>query len=363
MATLESAILKATGKQIILSEGNLKNLANIYSDIGWKYETNGGGMYPFAFGYLTSWAGPVLAELDPTDDWDVIAPIINSAVHVQNILFLQRTSFTDNNAIKKAIMDYGAVCSEIYWSSSYLNGNNYYYTGSEGRNQAISVVGWDDTRTISGAPGAGAWIIKNSYGSHRGDGGYYYVSYYDKSLFRVYDESYNSFAVVFNDTIRFNRNYQYDVAFTDYFLTQSMNKVMWYKNTFTSAGNDIFSAFSTYFRKSTNWQVEIYVNDVLKTTQSGRASPGYWTINLNDKIPLKIGDNFTISLKIECSSSADIPISEYGADYTLVKEYFKPGVSFFSTDGVNWNDFYGYKSSFGSGDSGHNYYNQVGKPL
>ena len=359
MATLESAILKATGKKIILSEGNLKNLANIYSDIGWRYETNNGGMYPFVYGYLTSWAGPVLNSLDPTDDWDIIAPIINSAVHVQNILFLQRTSFTDNNAIKKAIMDYGAVCSEIYWSSSYLNGNNYYYNGDSGRNHAISVVGWDDTKSISGAPGTGAWIIKNSYGSHRGDGGYYYVSYYDKSLFRVYDESYNSFAVVFNDTVRFNKNYQYDAAFTDYFLTPTYNKAMWYKNTFTSTGNDILSAFSTYFRKVTNWQAQIFVNDDLKLTQSGKANPGYWTINLNEEIPLRYGDNFTISLKIECSGTADIPISEYGAAYTLVKEYFRPGVSFFSTDGVSWTDFYGYKATFGSGESGHNYYNQV----
>lgn len=359
MATLESAILKATGKQVILSEGNLKNLANIYSDIGWKFETNNGGMYPFAFGYLTSWAGPVLAELDPTDDWDVIAPILNSAVHVQNILFLQRTSFTDNNAIKKAIMDYGAVCSEIYWSTSYLNGNNYYYSGSESRNHAISVVGWDDTRTISGAPGAGAWIIKNSYGSHRGEGGYYYVSYYDKSLFRVYDESYNSFAVIFNDTLRFNRNYQYDAAFTDYFMTSTMNKQMWYKNTFTSAGNDILSAFSTYFRKVTNWQAQIFVNGELKTTQEGKSNPGYYTINLNDRIQLNAGDEFTIQLKISCSSSADIPISEAGPDYTLVKEYFKPGVSFFSADGETWTDFYGYKATYGSGDTAHNYMNQV----
>ena len=359
MATLESAILKATGKSIILSEGNLKNLANKYSDIGWDYETNNGGMYPFVYGYLTSWAGPVLASLDPTDDWDVIAPIINCVVHVQNILFLQRTSFTDNNAIKKAIMDYGAVCSEIYWSSSYLNGNNYYYNGDEGRNHAISVVGWDDTKTISGAPGTGAWIIKNSYGSHRGDGGYYYVSYYDKSLFKVYDESYNSFAVVFNDTIKFNKNYQYDAAFTDYFLTPTFNKVMWYKNTFTSTGNDILSAFSTYFRKVTNWEAQVFVNDELKTTQSGQANPGYWTINLNEQIPLKLGDTFTISLKISCSSSADIPISESCPAYTLVKQYFGQGMSFFSTDGRTWNDFYGYKSTFGSGESGHNYFNQV----
>ncbi|MBQ7928727.1 MAG: hypothetical protein IJ287_08325 [Methanobrevibacter sp.] len=357
MATLESAILKATGKQYDLSEGNLKNLANRYSDIGWDYETNNGGMYPFVFGYLTSWAGPVNASLDPTDDWDVIAPILNSAVHIQNILFLQRTSFTDNSAIKKAIMDYGAVASEIYWSNSYIHGNDYYYTGDEGRNHAISVVGWDDTRTVSGAPGPGVWIIKNSYGTTHGDGGYYYVSYYDKSLFRVYDESYNSFAVVFNDTIRFNRNYQYDAAFTDYFITG--NKEMWYKNTFTSSGNDILQAFSTYFRRVTTWEAQIFVNDELKSTQSGKSNFGYYTINLDNPIPLKAGDNFTVSLKITCNANADIPISESGPQYTLVKQYFKPGVSFFSTDGKTWVDFYGYKATYGSGETGHNYFNQV----
>ena len=357
IATLESAILKATGKKYNLSEGNLKNLANRYSDIGWDYETNNGGMYPFVFGYLTSWAGPVNASLDPTDDWDVIAPILDSSVHVQNILFLQRTSFTDNSAIKKAIMDYGAVASEIYWSNSYLHGNDYYYDGDSGRNHAICVVGWDDTKTVSGAPGPGVWIIKNSYSSNRGDGGYYYVSYYDKSLFRIYDESYNSYAIVFNDTKRFNKNYQYDAAFTDYFITG--NKQMWYKNTFTSTGNDILEAFSTYFRRVTTWEAQIFVNDELKLTQSGKSNFGYYTIDLESPIALKTGDNFTISLKITCNANADIPISESGHPYTLVKQYFRQGVSFFSTDGNTWTDFYGYKSSYGSGETGHNYFNQV----
>lgn len=357
MATLESAILKATGRQFDLSEGNLKNLANKYSDIGWNYETNNGGMYPFVFGYLTSWAGPVNDSLDPTDDWDLVAPILNSEVHIQNILFLQRTSFTDNNNIKKAIMDYGAVASEIYWSNSYVHGNDYYYNGDEGRNHAICVVGWDDTRSVSGAPGPGVWIIKNSYGPTHGDGGYYYVSYYDKSLFRVYDESYNSFAIVFNDTKRYNKNYQYDAAFTDYFITG--NKQMWYKNTFTSTGNDILEAFSTYFKRVTTWQAQIFVNDELRLTQNGKSNMGYYTIALDSPISLKTGDNFTISLMITCNGNADIPISESGPQYTLIKEYFKPGVSFFSSDGKSWTDFYGYEYSYGSGESGHNYFNQV----
>ena len=358
MATLESAILKATGKQFDLSEGNLKNLACRFSDIGWDYETNNGGMYPFVLGYLTSWAGPVNASMDPTDDWDLLSPILNSVVHVQNILFLQRTSFTDNSAIKKAIMDYGAVCSEIYWQNSYNGGgSDCYYSGEPTRNHAISVIGWDDNRAISGAPGKGAWIIKNSYGPARGDGGYYYVSYYDTSLFRVYDESYNSFAIVFNDTLRFNKNYQYDAAFTDYFMTGESE--MWYKNTFTSTGNDILSAFSTYFRKVTDWQANIYVNDELKLVQDGKSNFGYYTINLDNPLQLKTGDNFTISLKIKCSSSADIPISEHGPAYTLVKEYFKPGISYFSKDGLTWTDFYNYKGTYGSGETGHNYFNQV----
>lgn len=349
MAVLESAILKATGKQYDLSEGNLKNLAVQYSDIGWRYNVNEGGMYPFVIGYLTSWAGPVTETQDPTDDWDVFAPLLKSLVHVQNIQYFKRTSYTDNNAIKEAIMKYGAVASEIFWNNNYVKGtSDYYYDGSSGRNHAIAVVGWDDTRSVSGAPGKGAWIIKNSYGTTHGENGYYYVSYYDKSLFRINDESYNSFAIIFNDTVRYNKNYQYDPAFTDYFMTG--NNEMWYKNTFTSTGSDILQAFSTYFRYQTEWEAQIFLNDELQLTQSGSSNFGYYTIPLDKAIPLKLGDNFTISLKIKCRLTADIPISEYGAAYTMNKQYFKPGVSFFSTDGKTWTDFYGYKSSYGSGE-------------
>lgn len=355
IATLESAILKATGKQYILSEGNLKDLAQRFSDIGWDYETNNGGQYQMALGYLTSWAGPVNISMDPTDDWDVLAPILNSVMHVQNVLFLQRTGFTDNNAIKQAIMDYGAVSSEIYWNNNYVKGTSgYYYDGSEGRNHAISVVGWDDTKSISGAPGTGAWIIKNSYGTTHGEGGYYYVSYYDKSLFRLNDATYNSYAIILNDTVRYNKNYQYDAGFTDYFITG--DDTLWYKNTFTSTGRDILSAFSTYFNRVTNWEAKIYLNDELKLTQSGKSNAGYYTIPLSEQIQLAIGDKFTIELKINCRGNAQIPISE---SVVITKDYGKPGISFFSKDGSTWTDFYNYKSTYGSGETGHNYFSQV----
>ena len=52
--------------------------------------------------------------------------------------------------IKKAIMEYGAVASEICmkFSTQYMNQASYYYNGNESRNHAITIIGWDDNYSL-----------------------------------------------------------------------------------------------------------------------------------------------------------------------------------------------------------------------
>ncbi|WP_298518538.1 C1 family peptidase, partial [uncultured Methanobrevibacter sp.] len=354
IAALESCILKATGQEYDLSEENVKNLMALYSDYGWKMETNTGGYDKMGVGYLTGWLGPVYDVDDVYSGQSLLSGVMDSIVHVQNIICLQRSSYTDNDEIKRAIMDYGAVSTSIYWSGSYAKGKNYYYNGDTGANHAVAIVGWDDnysrTNFRTTPQGDGAWIIKNSWGTSSGDKGYYYVSYYD-TKFAPLNNPEKTFTFILNDTIKFDKNYQYDIpGKTDYFLNSS--STVWYKNKFISTGNEYLAAVSTYFEKNTNWDLSIYVNNVLRHTQSGVAHSGYSTIDLNNMISLRIGDVFEVVFKITVDGEAAFPISEA---VSLNHKMYSENISFLSYDGENWVDLYNLTWNY----STHKYNSQV----
>lgn len=353
-AALESAILKASGVTYDLSEENMKNIASKYSEYGWAMETNSGGYDKMAIGYLTSWLGPANESDDAYNPKSLLSPLLNTSVHIQNIVFLTRSNYTDNDAIKKAIMDYGAVSTSVYWSGSYVkNSKNYYYNGSSGANHAVAIVGWNDDYSASNfkttPPGNGAWIVKNSWGANSGEKGFYYVSYYDAKL--AQPGKYVSYAFVLNDTIKYDKNYQYDIpGRTDYFFNESAT--VWYKNKFTATDDEYLAAVSTYFEKDTDWELSVYVNNILKLMQSGSANPSYKTIDLNSLIPLKTGDIFEIVFKITTSKEAGVPISEY---VSLNSEFYTDNISFISYDGKNWKDLYDLEWTYPD----HSYLSQV----
>ncbi len=75
-------------------------------------------------------------------------------------------------AIKQAIVTYGAVTAYVYVDRTfqayiggvYNNTKSYRYT-----NHQIQLVGWDDSK--------GAWLLKNSWGTGWGIGGYMWITY------------------------------------------------------------------------------------------------------------------------------------------------------------------------------------------
>ena len=352
IAVLESCIAKATGLQYDFSENNLINLNKKYSSYGLNVTGQAGNAIN-ALGYLLSWLGPVNENDDAYDVDSKISPVLNSLMHVQNVLFLDmKYDDSDRNSIKEAIMRYGAVGTSIYWMQLYplQNSSSYYHFSDEPAlaNHAITLVGWDDNYSKDNfgltPPGDGAWICKNTWGTGTGDHGYFYISYYCNSLnyefYTVNDEYMNLdwvYTIILNDTIRLDKNYQYDYAGpTDSYMFLNGTAI---KNAFKATEDEYLAAVSTYFLQDTAYEIGIYVNGELVHTQSSTSRPGYYTINLERIIPLKANDTFEVAFKMS-NLNGDY-FNVYVAEKNdVTADVYRHGVSYvlYSGDNGDWYD-------------------------
>ena len=356
LAVLESNILKAAGESLDLSEENMKNVIAQFSDYGWDIETNEGGYDSMPIGYLVGWLGPVHDSEDVFDDHGTLSPVLNSLMHVQNVVYLKRDNYLDNDAIKKAIMQYGAVGTSMLFDNNFFRWEGYYCWSTTSSNHAVTIVGWDDNYSRNhfyGLPqdkGDGAWIVRNSWGPNWNDNGYFYVSYYDEKLAQPGKDN-MAYTFILNDTIKYDKNYQYDIAGkTDFYYKEA--DAVWYKNIFHAENDEFLAGISTYFEKVTNWTASVYVNGEMKANAEGTSNPGYYTIDLGNFVSLNVGYEFEVEFKVCGSDVVSFPISE---KYSLNKLIYKPGISFISLDGENWFDLYNYSGSY----PGHTYTSQV----
>ena len=182
--SLESSLLP--GERDQFSENNLKNLH------GFDVAPNSGGNDFMATAYFARWSGPVSESADPYGDGNSQSPAFLAVQkHVQNVIFIPaRTGPLSNDQIKSTIIANGAVYSTIRWEDSAYNPRtaSYYYSGSGEPNHAIDIIGWDDSYSANNfatpAPGNGAFIAQNSWGTGWGDQGFFYISYYDTRIGR-----------------------------------------------------------------------------------------------------------------------------------------------------------------------------------
>jgi hypothetical protein len=258
-------------------------------------------------------------------------------------MFIPNNEIPNGTQMKWAILKYGALDVGYFGQSTFDQANPYYNPETHAQyvnvsipsNHEVSVVGWDDNypkeNFLITPPGDGAWIIKNSWGTGWGDNGYLYVSYYDKTFVESTSLTLYATAIIFENTVQYNKNYQYDIAWAGSFLAGEGNRS--YLNQYVAQDDDLIAAVGTYFNQAdVNYTVEIYVNDELKLTQEG-ISPfcGYHTIKLDSYIPIKKGDVF--KAKISSNTVPYIVIGDERVHYTA-------NISFIAMDGVTWEDAY-----------------------
>lgn len=247
LGALESHILKKFGKTVDLSENNMEvRHGYYYNNKPSPENARLGRTRESDIGYLISDKGPYL-EVDDiyrpflqpdievpngidkneyyknlkVDDDDEYGPITqpkgvitgkNIPYRVTGFEFLKTV---DNKnliseediklaQIKRAIMDNGAVVTDVYMAHDgqsrfpYINEKYYnpktfaYYADGKdekyqnGANHAVTIVGWDDgfskDNFVTKPSVDGAWIVKDAQGETFGDNGYFYVSFESVSM-------------------------------------------------------------------------------------------------------------------------------------------------------------------------------------
>ena len=328
MGSLESSILVAGGPARDFSENNLKD----YHGFDWG-PCEGGNFY-ISQAYLSRGSGPISESDDPYhpyDDRKTPAPNYTVQAYVRESLI-----FDTRAEMKTALMTYGALDTSLEWVDANYNSSNYTYYGTSDTslNHDVTIVGWDDSK-VTGAPTPGAWLIKNSWGSAWGNNGYFWLSYADAGGGKAGES--------FSDAVAPN---PYDkVYYYDTYGEVSAASTPYGFNAFTATSADNLSAVQFWTNaENAGYDVRVYgtysggkLSGLLGETTGTEAYAGYHTVDLPSTVPLSAGQKFYVYVSFtnggQYPMALDYAVQGYDSNSTA-----KPGESYYSSDGSNWND-------------------------
>ncbi len=325
--SLESAVLVAGGPTLDLSENHMKNCH------GFDGGAMRGGNYFMSYAYLSRWDGPVSEEDDPYNDYDD-RPSRGGPpqLYVRTMLMLD----TDEE-IKGCLVTRGAVGTSMYSSQTYHDEetHTYYYDGTARSNHAVTIIGWDDSLVVPGAPAPGAWLIKNSHGPESGDGGYFWLSYADAA------GANDGFC--FCDAVGPN-TYQ-KAYYHDYFGNMGSLAHEYAFNAFTATSDQELAAVQFWTKADgAGYDVRIYdefsfgrLSGLLGSVAGTQPLAGAHTVDLPSPTPLAQGNDFYIYVHL--TDGGEYPLA---ADWAIKGHNSPrktgPGLSYFSLDGISWTD-------------------------
>lgn len=315
---------------------------------GFDWGPSEGGTRTVSSAYLARRSGPVLEKDDPYDIFQSNSPenlpVVKELTHA--IFIPDKREATDNNLFKKLIMENGGIYSAVMGGDQYLNKSTmaHYYSGNQVPNHAITIVGWDDNYSRKNfkttPPGDGAWICKNSWGTNWGNqGGYYYVSYYDKNI------GTQSSQYILKDINENEKIWQYDkLGMTS---QVGLGEQSYYANVFGPVKEDTYLRNVGLWTSANNAEYEVFVNTNVENNAglSDKTSigdgkmefAGYEKVKVEDTFIPK-GSKFAVIVKMKTPGykypiPIERPIKGFSSKVTA-----KPGESFVSKEGEKWTD-------------------------